>query len=156
MRGVIGSRRERRRHPIAPGTGTGSELLRRRWIELLREWRDEALQQRAWQHSLRAEAETDWVALAGRQHFALFPRREVESCRFDVALQAAHDAGLARVRHGSSSRACFGCGRPAEALEWIFFQSALWTWTQQCGRAGWIVYCPHCDNQVCFHRSRMS
>ena len=44
----------------------------------------------------------------------------------------------------------------ADDLEWIFFQSALWTWTEGCGRAGWIVYCPRCDNQVCFHRLRMS
>ena len=127
-----------------------------RWIELLREWRQEALQQRAWQDALRAEADTDWAALEGRQHFALFPRRELRACRGDVALQASHDSLAARIRYGAISRDCFGCGRTADELEWVFYQSALWTWTEQCGRAGWIVYCPRCDNQVCFHRSRMS
>lgn len=127
-----------------------------RWVRVLREWRAEALQQREWRHALRAEAAIDWGTLEGKKHFALLPRREVHLCRTDVALQAAEDSLAARSRHGAHSRACFGCGRPAEDLEWIFFQSPLWTWTEQSGRAGWIVYCPLCDNQVSFHRSRMS
>jgi hypothetical protein len=133
-----------------------STTLVQRWIELLREWRREALQQRAWQDSLRAESETDWAALEGRQHFSIFPGRDLRACRGDVALQAAHDSFAARLRYASISRDCFGCGAEAAELEWVFFQSALWTWTEQCGRAGWVVYCPKCDNQVCFHRSRMS
>lgn len=135
---------------------TSGDRLIRRWIELLREWRSEALQERAWEASLRMEAATDWGSLAGRQNFAIFPRREVADCREDVALQAAHDALGARLRHEPESRDCFGCGREPYQMEWIFFQSALWTWTRQCGRAGWIVYCPRCDNQVSFHLSRMS
>lgn len=127
-----------------------------RWIALLREWRAEALQQRAWKDSLRAEVETDWGKLEGRHHFALFPRADVRACRDDLVLQADNDSFAARLRYQGVSRGCFGCGRFPEEMEWIFFQSALWTWTEQCGRAGWIVYCPHCDNQVCFHRSRMS
>lgn len=133
-----------------------SQPLIRRWIELLREWRAEALKQRAWRHSLRAEAEVDWASLQGRQHFALFPRADLAACRGDVSLQAAHSALAARLRYEPVSRDCFGCGRAPGELEWIFFQSALWTWTEQSGRAGWIVYCPRCDNQVSFHRSRMS
>lgn len=133
-----------------------STTVVRRWIELLREWRGEALRKRAWQESLRAEANTDWGSLEGRQHFAIFPRPELRACRGDVALQSAHDAAAARFRYELRSRDCFGCGRRPEELEWIFYQSALWTWTEQCGRAGWIVYCPRCDNQVSFHGSRMS
>ncbi|HEX6923841.1 MAG TPA: hypothetical protein VF167_00320 [Longimicrobiaceae bacterium] len=133
-----------------------SSPLLRRWIALLREWREEALQQRAWRQSLRAESDTNWELLAGRQHFAIFPRADVDACRGDLALQAANDAAAARLKYAAVSRSCFGCGRAAEELEWIFFQSPLWTWTQQCGRAGWIVYCASCDNQVCFHRLRMS
>lgn len=130
--------------------------LIQRWMEVLREWRAEALQQRAWQASLRAEAATDWTSLEGRQHFALFPRLDVEACRGDVGLQAAHDAQVGRLLHTAETRDCFGCGRSPDELEWIYFQSALWTWTEQSGRAGWIAYCPRCDNQVSFHRSRMS
>src|SRR5690606_6619756 len=110
----------------------------------------------AWAESLRAESGTDWGSLGGRQHFSIFPHRDLAACRGDVALQAAHDAHAARLRLGSASRDCFGCGDDPEALEWVFFQSPLWTWTEQSGRAGWIVYCPRCDNQVCFHRLRMS
>lgn len=133
-----------------------SPTVVRRWIELLREWRSEALQQRAWQESLRAESGMDQAILEGKRHFAIFPRPDVRACRGDIALQAANDACGARFRYVSVSRDCFGCGRAADELEWIFFQSALWTWTDGCGRAGWIVYCPQCDNQVCFHRLRMS
>ena len=141
---------------LESGSMFPSTTLVQRWIELVREWRAEALQQRAWQDSLRAEADTDWASLEGRQHFTLFPQRDVRACREDMALQASQDALAARLRHASTSRACFGCGTHPHDLEWIFFQSALWTWTEQCGRAGWIVYCPRCDNQVSFHRSRMS
>ena len=130
--------------------------LVQRWIDLLREWRAEAIQLREWRNSLRAETETNWGSLAGRQHFAIFPRRDLRDCREDVALQARHDALAARLRYEPDSRDCFGCSREPYQLEWIFFRSALWTWEQQCGRAGWIVYCPTCDNQVSFHRSRMS
>ena len=131
-------------------------LLAHRWIAVLREWRAEAQRERAWRNALRFESSIDWGKMQGRSHFALFPRQDVENCRFDVALQARHDAFLARSRHQSESRDCFGCGRFAEELEWIYFQSPVWTWTQQNGRAGWLLYCPQCDNQVCFHRSRMS
>jgi hypothetical protein len=142
--------------PSIPDDMHRSTTLVQRWIEVLREWRAEALQQRAWQESLRAESETDWAALEGRQHFALFPRRDVIACRSDIVLQAAHDPLAARLRHEATTRDCFGCGRRPDELEWLFFQSALWTWMEQCGRAGWIVYCARCDNQVSFYRSRMS
>ena len=130
--------------------------LLQRWIALLREWREDALRQRAWRHALRAEAGIDWDKLEGKKHFAIFPRHDVDNCRSDVSLQASQDSILARSRHQAHCRACFGCGRFPEHLEWIFFQSPVWTWTEQSGRAGWIVYCPECDNQVSFHRSRMS
>lgn len=133
-----------------------SRSLLQRWITLLREWRQEALQQRAWERSLHAESQTNWGKLHGRQHFAIFPRADVEACREDVFLQKSNDALAARLRYAPDSRDCFGCGRTPDDLEWVFFQSAMWTWTQQRGRAGWIVYCPRCDNQVCFHRLRMS
>lgn len=131
-------------------------ILVRRWITVLREWRAEAIRQRAWREALRAEAGIDWDTLEGKKHFAIFPRGDVDACRTDVSLQAGQDAIGARARFELQSRNCFGCGRPADEIEWIYFQSPLWTWTEQSGRAGWIVYCPRCDNQVTFHRSRMS
>ena len=105
---------------------------------------------------MRGEAAIDWDVLQGRRHFAIFPRSDVEDCRTDVALQASNDPALARSLHQAHSRACFGCGSAPEEMEWFFFQSPVWTWTRQSGRAGWIVYCPGCDNQVAFHQSRMS
>jgi hypothetical protein len=131
-------------------------LLIQRWIAVLREWRAEAIQQREWREALRAEARVDWGRLEGKKHFALLPRRDVEACRTDVALQAASDSLSARSRFEEQTRDCFGCGRSVDEMEWIFFQSPLWTWTEQTGRAGWVVYCPRCDNQVSFHRLRMS
>src|SRR5690606_33505026 len=113
-------------NPPNPDDMSSTSSLIQRWIEVLREWRAEALQQRAWQASLRAEAETDWASLEGRQHFALFPRLDVEACRGDVGLQAAHDAQVARLLHEVDSRDCFGCGRRPGELEWVYFQSALW------------------------------
>lgn len=131
-------------------------LLVLRWIRVLREWRQEAEEQRTWREALRVESRIDWGTLEGKKHFALFPRRDVEFCRNDVALQTANDAIAARSRFVLHSRDCFGCGKPTDELEWIFFQSPLWTWTEQSGRAGWIVYCARCDNQVSFHLCRMS
>ena len=130
--------------------------LTHRWIRHLREWRAELAAQRAWRRALQAESFTDWDSLSGRRHFALFPHEEVSGCREDLALQAQEDAAGARARFLRRSRPCFGCQSSAESLEWIFFQSPVWTWVQRCGRAGWIVYCAACDNQVSFHRTRMS
>lgn len=130
--------------------------LAERWIALLREWRDEVRAQRAWRRALAMEAFDDWESLESRRHFSIFPLEEVLACREDLALQTGQDPEAARGRFVRRSRACFGCGRDPVELEWIFFQSPLWTWLQRCGRAGWVVYCTACDNQVSFHRTRMS
>jgi hypothetical protein len=54
------------------------------------------------------------------------------------------------------ARACPGCGRPPEALTWIYFASPGWTWEQLCGRAGWLLVCKPCHLQVEFYLEAMN
>lgn len=93
----------------------------------------------------------------------LFPWEDVEACSRDLELQRAHTPPWASSSLGfqaaealNHARRCPGCDRAPSELVWIYFTSPAWTWTQMCGRAGWLGLCPSCRMQVEFFLDAMS
>lgn len=72
----------------------------------------------------------------------------LQAVREDEALQAKHPIAEGKERFGEYPDPCPSCGTPGEQLAWFYFESPPWTWTNLCGRAGWMVVCDHCQRRV--------
>lgn len=46
-----------------------------------------------------------------------------------------------------NDRRCLECGGQ---LIKLYFMSPGWTWSQLCGRGGYMIICPHCIEQISF------
>ena len=85
----------------------------------------------------------------------IFPWDHVESARNDAELQAKNDSKWARLNYGENVK-CPNCNRSGDQLSWYYFSSPSSTWRNLCGRAGWIVVCEPCHQQVQFFSTFMN
>ena len=85
-----------------------------------------------------------------------FPWQHLVASRDDQRLQQRHPVQEGKGKYLSKARACPKCQTPADQLEWFYFSSPEWTWTNLCGREGWAVVCLKCRVQVGFFCEMMS
>lgn len=88
-----------------------------------------------------------------------FPRADVEACITDSGLQQEHadDATDPRMRESLEYlRAQALRDGASEHARWIYFCSPKWTWEQECGREGWLLYEPETGTQHAFLMTAMN
>lgn len=44
----------------------------------------------------------------------------------------------------------------SEETKWLYFRSPEWTWQQECGREGWLLYDPASKKQYAFLMTAMN
>lgn len=92
------------------------------------------------------------IRLEKRREEGFFPWEDVEACRGCTSRPSSFggetDGHSGPPEDKSQLDGCHGCGRTAEQLEWIYFQSPAWTWQEHCGRAGWMGICAYCRFQI--------
>lgn len=85
-----------------------------------------------------------------------YPWADVDESRENPNLRPLKSPEEARQAYLEKAEKCPVCQESAEALSWIYFSSPDWTWERSCGRAGWMVICDECRQQVSFFLERMS
>lgn len=102
----------------------------------------------SWADYQQRKAREYEAAWRKRMENGIFPWRDVEMCRLNTKLQQQSRASMP-----AGDDRCPKCGME---LTWVFFSSPGWTWTELCGRAGWLGLCDQCRLQVYFRLTAMN
>jgi hypothetical protein len=78
------------------------------------------------------------------------PWEDVETSRRNRRLQRKHLVDEAKSYYLARAKPGPKCDTQTEALNWFYFESPKETWPLECGRAGWMVVCDRCHEQVDF------
>lgn len=88
-----------------------------------------------------------------------FPTEDVEASFCDLDLQRDHPIAALSAdqrHHFELQREKAIQGGATENARWIYFSSPAWTWEQECGREGWLLYDPETRTQRGFVLTAMN